>query len=110
MFGRIEYPAMMHCKSGADRAGFMAVLYRHFRLGMPVSEALSELSLRAGHIPAGKTGILDHFFHTYLADVADHPMPLLEWVDKRYDPVRMKATFQTRWWGTLLSERLLNRE
>lgn len=68
------------------------------------------INLRAGHIPAGKTGILDHFFHTYLEDAVDHPMPLLEWVDKRYDPVRLKATFQTRWWGTLLSERLLNRE
>ena len=27
MFETIEYPAVMHCKSGADRAGIMAALY-----------------------------------------------------------------------------------
>ena len=31
LFDSIAYPALMHCKSGADRAGIMAVLYMHFR-------------------------------------------------------------------------------
>ena len=32
LFDSIAYPALMHCKSGADRAGIMSVLYMHFRL------------------------------------------------------------------------------
>ena len=35
LFRTIEYPVLIHCKSGADRAGMMAVLYRHFHLGEP---------------------------------------------------------------------------
>ncbi|MET0182493.1 MAG: sulfur transferase domain-containing protein, partial [Caulobacterales bacterium] len=35
IFETIRYPALMHCKSGADRASLMGVLYRHFREGAP---------------------------------------------------------------------------
>lgn len=34
LFESIQYPALMHCKSGADRAGAMAVLYKHFQNGI----------------------------------------------------------------------------
>ena len=27
IFDEIEYPVLLHCKSGADRAGFMSTLY-----------------------------------------------------------------------------------
>ena len=30
---------LMHCKSGADRAGLMSVLYRHLHEGVPIEEA-----------------------------------------------------------------------
>jgi protein tyrosine/serine phosphatase len=60
MFETIEYPALMHCKSGADRAGIMSVLYSHFRLGQPIREAMKQLSLRYLHVKAGKTGVLDY--------------------------------------------------
>ena len=55
MFDTIEYPALMHCKSGADRAGIMSVLYSHFRLGQPIREALNQLSLSYLHVKAGTT-------------------------------------------------------
>ena len=39
LFERIRYPALMHCKSGADRAGIMAVLYKLLREKVPFEEA-----------------------------------------------------------------------
>jgi protein tyrosine/serine phosphatase len=41
LFDSIAYPALMHCKSGADRAGIMAVLYMHFRKGLSRSNRRS---------------------------------------------------------------------
>src|SRR6476620_10263860 len=49
LFETLEYPVLMHCKSGADRAGIMSVLHAHFRLGQPVSQAIGQLSKRHGH-------------------------------------------------------------
>jgi len=46
LFGTLEYPILMHCKSGADRVGLMSALYLHTRHGVPISEARRQLSLR----------------------------------------------------------------
>jgi protein tyrosine/serine phosphatase len=111
LFETADYPAVMHCKSGADRAGVMAVLYAHFRLGLPVREALKELSFRHLHVRQGKTGVLDYFFDRYLAEGEPQGMSLLDWVRRpEYDHKALKAEFQAGWWGTLLTERLLRRE
>ncbi|MFN7263380.1 MAG: fused DSP-PTPase phosphatase/NAD kinase-like protein, partial [Phenylobacterium sp.] len=64
----LESPALMHCTSGADRAGSMSVLYLHFRKGVPIREALAQLSLKYLHVKAGKTGVLDYTFERYLAE------------------------------------------
>ena len=53
---------LMHCKSGADRAGLMSVLYRFLHEGVPLKEATQELSLKYGHFRQADTGILDYFF------------------------------------------------
>ena len=42
LFESIEYPALMHCKSGADRAGLMSVLYVIFRMDEPVRTAVQQ--------------------------------------------------------------------
>ncbi|MGC3965441.1 MAG: tyrosine protein phosphatase [Rhodocyclaceae bacterium] len=81
LFENLEYPAMLHCKSGADRAGFASVLYRHFRLGDPIEKALSELGWIYGHIKSSKTGILDAFFYDYLAYNAKTPIEFMTWVE-----------------------------
>ncbi|MHB8529426.1 MAG: protein tyrosine phosphatase family protein [Caulobacteraceae bacterium] len=111
LFETVEYPAMMHCKSGADRAGLMGVLYAHFRQGKPVREAMSQLSPRYLHVRAGLTGVLDFVFERYLADAEPKGLSLLEWVrSEAYDPVALKAEYRANWWGTLLTERLIRRE
>ena len=111
LFQTIEYPALMHCKSGADRAGVMGVLYAHFRLGLPIRDALQQLSMRYLHVRHGKTGVLDYVFERYLAEAEPKGISFLDWVESdAYDPKQIKADFQANWWGTLLTERMLKRE
>ncbi len=111
LFDQIAYPALMHCKSGADRAGLMSVLYAQFRLGQPLREAMSQLSLRTLHVRHGKTGVLDYVFERYFADGEPRGLSFLDWVrSPAYDPVRLRTDFNATWWGALLTERLLRRE
>ncbi len=111
LFETVRYPALMHCKSGADRAGIMAVFYKHFRQGQSIREALSQLSPRYLHIRAGLTGVLDYIFERYLAEGEPAGQTFVEWVQSdAYHPARLKAEFRASWWGTQLTERLLRRE
>jgi protein tyrosine phosphatase (PTP) superfamily phosphohydrolase (DUF442 family) len=110
LFDEIEYPMLMHCKSGADRAGLMSVLYRYLHEGVPLDEAKKELSLKYGHIRQAHTGILDYFFERYLADNARRPMPFFEWVDTVYDPDELKRTFRSKGWANRLVDSVLRRE
>jgi len=111
LFQSIEYPALMHCKSGADRAGIMSVFYMHFRKGKPIAEALDQLHLRYLHMKAGKTGVLDYVFERYLAEGEPAGISFVEWVESpAYQPDAMKADFRAKWWGNFFTERLLKRE
>lgn len=116
LFQEIEYPAIMHCKSGADRVGLMSTLYRFYVAGDPFDKALDHLSLRYGHIRQGKTGVIDHAFNTYIMYAKKNNAALddvdafFEWVEGPYDPVALKQEFLGTWWGRILTEKLLRRE
>jgi protein tyrosine/serine phosphatase len=112
LFSSIDYPALMHCKSGADRAGIASVLYLHFRKGEPIDRAMRMLGLRYGHVKQGKTGVLDHFFEGYLAHSRVSGLSLIEWAEKHYDPEVLKADFQkkSKWWANILVDKILKRE
>jgi protein tyrosine/serine phosphatase len=111
LFETLEYPALMHCKSGSDRAGIMSVLYMHFRKGKTIREALDQLHLRYLHVKQGKTGVLDYTFERYLADGEPAGMSFLEWVQSpMYDPKEIRAKFRSEMWGRLITEGLLRRE
>jgi len=111
LFETVRYPALMHCKSGADRAGIMAVFYEHFRRGRTIREALAQLSPRYLHVRAGLTGVLDYIFERYLAEGEANGLSFAQWVESpAYDPAAIKADFRAGWWGTVLSERLIRRE
>ena len=111
LFEAVRYPALMHCKSGADRAGLMGVFYKHFRQGESVAQAASQLSPKYLHVRAGLTGVLDYWIERYLAEGEPAGLSLEQWVQATgYDPAAMKADFRAKWWGTLLTERLLKRE
>lgn len=110
LFDEIEYPALMHCKSGADRAGLMSVLYQHLHEGVPMVQAKEQLSLKFGHIRQAQTGILDYFFERYLADSAENPMDFMTWVETVYDPDELKRSFQAQGWANRLVDLVLQRE
>jgi protein tyrosine/serine phosphatase len=114
LFETVEYPAVMHCKSGADRAGIMSVLYAHFRLGQPIATARKQLSFRYMHTKPGLTGVLDYVFELYLARGEPKGLSFIDWVrTPDYDPVKIKADFRanrSHFLGNLLTEVILRRE
>ncbi|MEM1344422.1 MAG: sulfur transferase domain-containing protein [Pseudomonadota bacterium] len=109
LFERLEYPVLFHCKSGADRAGFMAALYLVIAEGRPVAEARRQLALRFGHIRQGKTGVLDAFFDAYERETQGQ-VGLAEWIATTYDRERITAEFHATGWGVWLVDRVLGRE
>ncbi|MEM9196978.1 MAG: tyrosine-protein phosphatase [Pseudomonadota bacterium] len=104
-----EPPVLYHCKSGADRAGFVSVLHMHLLEGQPLAQAMGQLALRYGHIRAAKTGILDHFFDSYLAEAAPG-QSLEEWVASGYDPGRLTRSFAPKFGASWLVDGVLRRE
>jgi protein tyrosine/serine phosphatase len=111
LYETIAYPALIHCKSGADRAGIMSVFYMHFRQGKTIRVAMDQLNLRYLHVKQGKTGVLDYVFERYLSQGEPAGMSFLEWVESpMYDPVGMKADFRAGMLGSVLTEKLLRRE
>lgn len=104
-----EPPVLYHCKSGADRAGFVAVLHMHLIEGQPLRDALAQLSLRYGHVREAKTGLLDRFFEAYLEETGGS-IGLEDWVETAYDPARIAREFRAGGWANLLVDRLLRRE
>ena len=102
----------MHCKSGADRAGMMSVLYAHLHLGQPLRQALKDqLSLRTLHVRQGKTGVLDYMFERYLAEGETRGLTLLEWVQAPgYDHDQIRRDFNAGVVGGFVTETLLRRE
>ena len=110
LFESIEYPAVMHCKSGADRTGIMGVLYRHFHMGDTIEEAMEQLKFKYLHVKQGKTGMLDFFFNDYLKYAKTHGIEFIDWVETVYDPADVKARFMEQWSGNPVTELILRRE
>jgi len=110
LFQSITYPALMHCKSGADRAGLMGVLYMHFRHGQPIEQAMEQLSLKYLHVRQGKTGLLDFFFQSYLDFAAATPVSFSEWVADHYDRLAVKEAFLKDFNKGIQWDRVLRRE
>jgi uncharacterized protein (TIGR01244 family) len=93
LFQSIEYPALIHCKSGADRTGLAAALYLLLHEGRPVAEARAQLHRRYGHFRWTATGVLDAFFDLYERDAKDRELAFLEWVETTYDPAALNRSF-----------------
>jgi protein tyrosine/serine phosphatase len=110
LFENIQYPALLHCKSGADRAGLMSALYMHFRQGKAIAEALDQLSLRYLHLKSSRTGILDYSLECYLAEAAPGTS-YQDWVTSpAYDPAAIKAAFTAKLAGAKAADLILRRE
>ena len=104
----LDGPALMHCKSGADRAGLASGLAILFA-GGTAAQALAQLSWRYGHWKQARTGILDAFFHCYAAE-AEGRIPFLEWVARHYDEAALKQDFVANGLASFITDRVLRRE
>jgi protein tyrosine/serine phosphatase len=101
-------PALIHCKSGADRAGLASGLFILFN-GGTAAEALNQLSWRFGHISRSRTGILDAFFIRY-AKEAEGKKPFLDWVREDYDELALRRDFTAGGLASFVNDRVLGRE
>lgn len=101
-------PALIHCKSGADRAGLASGLFILMNGGTS-AEALAQLSWRFGHISRSRTGILDAFFIRYALE-AEGRKPFLDWVCEDYDEMALRRDFTAGGLASFLNDRVLARE
>jgi len=108
IYRTLQTPALMHCKSGADRAGLASGLAIMFE-GGTAAEALKQLSWRFGHWSRARTGVLDAFFIRYAAD-AEGRLPFLDWVRTEYDEVSLKRDFVAGGLSSFVTDRILRRE
>ena len=108
IFLSLDGPTLMHCKSGADRAGLASGLAVMFAGGTS-TDALSQLSWRFGHWKSARTGILDAFFHLY-AHQAEGRLSLIDWVKDEYDEVALKRDFVANGLASFITDRILRRE
>ena len=108
LYQTAEFPILLHCKSGADRAGLAAGLVVLFE-GGSAAAAARQLSLRHLHIALSPTGILDAFFRLYAAQ-GEGRKPFLDWVREDYDEAALRAAFRPWRLFTFINDRLLRRE
>jgi protein tyrosine/serine phosphatase len=108
IFRHMRAPALMHCKSGADRAGLAAGLFVLLQ-GGTAREALQQLSLRFGHIRQARTGILDAFFHHYARE-AEGRKPFLDWVREDYDEAALRRDFHANGLASFINDWVLVHE
>lgn len=95
---QLKPPFLLHCKSGADRAGLVSALYLLHVKGAPLSEARKQLSWRFMHLKSTKTGILDHLLESYAADMERlGDMPIRDWFENHYDQKAISAQFTPLW-------------
>ncbi|XDZ65101.1 sulfur transferase domain-containing protein [Alphaproteobacteria bacterium LSUCC0684] len=109
LFQSVEYPILMHCKSGADRAGIMSALYLLLMEDADPATAAEMLSLRYLHVRQAKTGLLDAFVAAY-APAAASGTSFLDWARHDLDPEAIAANFHSSTWAERLVDQLLRRE
>lgn len=104
-------PILVHCKSGADRAGLAAGVWLAANGATP-AEAAAQLSWRFGHIARSRTGILDAFFALWAAFARTHPGVGFEaWLERHYDEAALRRDFGAAGGlASFLNDRVLRRE
>lgn len=85
LFDTLERPALMHCKSGADRTGLAAALWHIHVEGQPVAKAREHLSLQYLHFKSSKTGVLDRVLDAYAERLRIGPIKVQDWIQNEYD-------------------------
>jgi protein tyrosine phosphatase (PTP) superfamily phosphohydrolase (DUF442 family) len=108
IYANLQTPALMHCKSGADRAGLASGLAILFE-GGTAEQALAQLSWRFGHFSRSRTGVLDAFFRLYQRE-AEGRVGFLDWVRSGYDEAGLRRDFRASGFSSFVTDRVLRRE
>jgi len=101
-------PILVHCKSGADRAGFAAGVFCLLN-GQSADAAMRHLSWRFGHLRGSRAGILDAVFLAY-RDEAEGRLDFASWVRLTYDPAKTSRALRTNRVARFVQDRVLARE
>lgn len=91
-----ERPMMFHCKSGADRAGFVAAMYLLIFEDTPIAEAKKQLSLRYIHLDFTKTGVQDYILRVYEARLGLGPIGFEDWIRTEYRAKTIQPAWEAR--------------
>ena len=108
IYAHMRGPALIHCKSGADRAGLAAGLIILFE-GGSARQALRQLSWRFGHVRQAKTGILDAFFLRWQRE-GEGRKPFLDWVREDYDEAELRRDFHANGLASFVNDWVLAHE
>ena len=93
---KIPKPFVLHCKSGADRAGLVSAMYLIIKKKLAVSEARKQLSFKYLHLDFTKTGILDYIFNVFDERLKIANIDFLDWIKKEYNAEILNSSFRGR--------------
>ena len=88
----------------------MSVLFLHVHEGVPIEEAVKQLSLKYGHIRQADTGVLDYFFERYIAYNKEKPIEFFDWVETVYNDDEVRDSFRAEGWANRIVNTILRRE
>ena len=108
LFNTIKYPALIHCKSGADRAHYVRPIHAYLQKRTPIAK--KQLSWRYLHVKWAKPGVLDSFVEEYLKQYIKNKIKFIDWVKKSYNPEKLESNFRSVWWVNRLLDDFLKRE
>ena len=92
----IPKPFVLHCKSGADRAGLVSAIYLIVQKKLSVAEAKKQLSFKYLHLDFTKTGILDYIFNVFDERLKIENIDFIDWLKKEYDAEILNSSFRSR--------------
>ena len=108
----MKKPALIHCKAGSDRTGFVAALYLIAVKNIPIKRALKELNFFPYlHIKYSQAGKMDFFFERYMEFSKNKNISLREWIEKYYDKDEISKEFKKKsHFLDFLNDKILKRE
>ncbi|MGH1416746.1 MAG: fused DSP-PTPase phosphatase/NAD kinase-like protein [Pelagimonas sp.] len=91
-----QKPLMFHCKSGADRAGFISSLYLLIFEGASIETAKKQLSLKYIHLDFTKTGVQDYILRIFEARQTVGEIGFEDWIRTEYDAKPIQRAWEAR--------------
>lgn len=102
-------PLLLHCKSGADRAGLVSAM-ACLQAGQPVESARQQLSFRYLHIKSADTGIMDYILERFEQAQLERNLTFREWLDTEYDRNQLVHEFKPSGLLSWILARVFRRE